>query len=291
MGSRARCDTWTQLSRKILRENSMPTHKESSRAEYNYCYKSVSFRKLRLRSTNCGAILIEFAVCMPILIILLFYINDLVRIRRYYSQTEFVAQQFVNIIQNISQKRDSKKITKNDFRYAASLAFLSIYPGKTAYSITGKDNSHEFSHDGYVVIYYVKGLSGGKASFVWGRCFYQAESLTPSGCTINSNGANSAYTVIKGKTNVEPSAIYPTLKINEGEVKILVEVQLVNDPSRMNPNGPMPDTRTDRSRIAFGCRLIAPKTFFSANTIQGRYFPSVVIFTPKPGLFSETAPS
>jgi len=61
--------------------------------------------------TSCrGSILIEFAVCMPIFIILLFYIHDLVKIKRYYSQTEFVAQQMANILQNISQKRADKKI-------------------------------------------------------------------------------------------------------------------------------------------------------------------------------------
>ena len=38
-------------------------------------------------ATSCcrGSILIEFAVCMPVLIILLFYIHDLVKIKRYYN--------------------------------------------------------------------------------------------------------------------------------------------------------------------------------------------------------------
>ena len=97
---------------------------------------------------------------MPILIILLFYINDLVRIKRYYSQTEFVAQQFANIIQNISQKRGSSdptklKISIPDIKYAASLAFLSMYPGKTMY-ITGTSGArHELSHAPRLNIFYV----------------------------------------------------------------------------------------------------------------------------------------
>ena len=77
------------------------------------------FRKFSLRAVERGSILIEFAICMPILIILLFYINDLVRIKRYYSQTEFVALQMANILQNIAKTR---KITRNDIKYAASLA-------------------------------------------------------------------------------------------------------------------------------------------------------------------------
>ena len=73
------------------------------------------------RSANRGSILIEFAVCMPVLIILLFYINDLSKLKRYYDQTEFVARQMVNILQNISQGRDNKTITQKDLRYAFCL--------------------------------------------------------------------------------------------------------------------------------------------------------------------------
>ncbi len=68
-----------------------------SRATHFGYYIIVLFQKFPLRVANRGAILIEFAICMPILIILLFYISDLVKIKRYYSQTEFVGQQMANI--------------------------------------------------------------------------------------------------------------------------------------------------------------------------------------------------
>ena len=235
-----------------------------------------------------GSILIEFAVCMPILIILLFYINDLVKIKRYYSQTEFVGQQMANIIQNISK---GQPVTIPHLKYAISLALLSVYPGKTMYSITGTDNRHELSHDSYVVIHYVKGLSGGKASVLWNRFFYQASCVTPLGLTDGYAGLNSAYTVVKAGTDVEPSTIYPTLKIKEGEVKIIIEVQFVNDASRMKLSDYVPsDDQPTRAKKAFGCRLITPKNFFNLHERQGKYFPSVVIFTPKKGLFTDTRP-
>ena len=62
------------------------------------------------RSYNRGSILIEFAVCMPVLIILLYYIHDLSKLKRYYDQTEFVAQQMANILQNIAKKKWSIKL-------------------------------------------------------------------------------------------------------------------------------------------------------------------------------------
>ncbi len=70
-----------------------------------------------------GAILIEFAFCLPVLIVLVYYIYDLNRYKRYYSQTEFVGQQVASMIQNISQSREDKTITKNDLQHISRMAF------------------------------------------------------------------------------------------------------------------------------------------------------------------------
>lgn len=111
-------------------------------------------KQKKIKELSCrGAVLVEFAVCMPILIILLFYIHDLVRIKRYYSQTEFVAQQMANIIQNISQKRENKKITAEDLGYAVALAYQTIYPGTTMF---WKSNGLPLVHVPHPTICYVK---------------------------------------------------------------------------------------------------------------------------------------
>ena len=78
-----------------------------------------------------GSILIEFAVCMPVLIILLFYIHDLVKLKRYHSQTEFIGQQIANILQNISQKRSNKAINLTNIKHACTPAWLTIPPGSS----------------------------------------------------------------------------------------------------------------------------------------------------------------
>jgi len=217
-----------------------------------------------------GAILIEFAVCMPVLIILLFYINDLMRIKRYYSQTEFVAQQMANIIQNISQKRTDKRITLTDLNHAAALAWLTVYAGDTlkkGYSAGAPVNASP-----WIFIYYVKGTSGNKATNVWGIRI-SCRNHAPAWDKVQSSG-NDSHSGLKWGTNVDPSYIHPSLKINEGEYKLIIE-------NSFNWNSAF----AYDEKKAFNLRLINPK----GNT---RYilFPSVVIFTPKPGLFTKTAP-
>ena len=265
---------------------------EGSRAESNYCYKSVSFRKLHLRSANCGIILIEFAICMPILIILLFYINDLVRLKRYYSQTEFVAQQMANILQNISQKREeaNRKITCNDIRYAASLAYLSIFPGKTEF-LTG-NNSSDLGYRPLGFIYCIKGNADSTASVLWATRFHMATSgaESPGAVVFGSSAVN--RTNIKKLSNASPSEIYPTLKIEKDQIKIIIECTLwTNRGSTHFFTDGTPFSSISHSQ-AFGFHLLKlspPKTRDGYNNTEA-FFHSAVIFTPKPGLFDETPP-
>ena len=132
------------------------------RIEGETCYIDCFNTKGILR----GSIIIEFAVCIPVLIVLLFYIYDLMRLKRYYSQTEFVAQQIANIIQNIAKKRvaEGQAVTIKDVGYAAKLAYLSIYPGTTMYR---KDSGHEFFHMPRIFVHYIESDSNGKASCKW----------------------------------------------------------------------------------------------------------------------------
>jgi len=240
-----------------------------------------------------GAILIESAVCMPVLIILLFYINDLMRIKRYHSQTEFVAQQMANIIQNISQKRTDKKITLTDIKYAASLAYLSMYPGTTMYRVSVSGGRHTLSHAPRLNIFYVRGLPGGKASCLWlirflGEGADNPLGWNPSRALSNGGGVSSIFP----NTNVTPSDIYENLKISEGENKIIVETNIFISYATINVNDYVESDKQEAlAKKAFKCRLVAPKPLEkNVNARQGWYFTSVVVFTPKPGLFDETAP-
>lgn len=213
-----------------------------------------------------GVILIEFAVCMPILIILMFYINDLVKIKRYYSQTEFVGQQMANIIQNISQKRAQSysgierqkqlRINLTDVARASKLASLTIYPGLTQTS--------GLMHYPYVNMYYIKNNKNGTATSKWRN--YWSTGSTSSSCTTSGTNCSAVY----WKANASPSAIYPTLKLNTEDGKIIIEMYMRKSSG---------DTKN-----TYGLRLVTPKSK-STNCTCCEFFQSAVIFTPKPGLF------
>ncbi len=228
-----------------------------------------------------GAVLIEFAICIPILIILLFYIHDLVKIKRYYSQTEFVAQQAVNMIQNISQNRTNKEITIKDLKYVCSLAWLTLYPAQTMYVNSQGGRIHDLSHEPWLHVFYVKGLPDGKASIIWGCLIFGNKNAPNWGYWYHDNSC--IYTNLQWKTNAAPESIYPSLKIQDGEVKIIIDTHLYCNSSIYNKNA-----NITSKRQAFGCHLVFPKHSSSHSEM---FFNSVVVFTPKPGLFSETAPS
>lgn len=241
------------------------------------------FKKICLSK---GTVLIEFAICMPVLIIMLFYVNDLVKIQRHYSLNEFVGQQIVNLLQNISQKRANKAITKTDMRHVAALAFLSIYPGTTMFH-NGK--GHVLIHNPELLLHCVKGEDGGKARSLW-IGFVNSESAgNTSPNTLYGDALvmqNYKGSLVTDKTSaVSPTTIYKDLKISSGEIKILVETATFYATSYKDANG-----NSTTLNQAYNLRFSHGKLNAYAN---GQYFvgSNVVIFTPKPGLFNETGPS
>jgi hypothetical protein len=207
---------------------------------------------------------------MPVLIILLFYIHDLSKLKRYYDQTEFVGQQMVNILQNIAKTRT---VTQLDIKYAASLAYLTVYPGTTMYSTSG-DLHHIFNHQPRVYVSYVEGESDGKASIKWTYWTRSGAGETPD--TWNAGflaAGNTDQSAISNKINANSSEIYPTLKTEETKPKVLIDVQLRRE------NRPEKET--------FGFYFVNPK--YVGNNQTG-YFSSVMIFSPNNG-FSSTRPA
>jgi hypothetical protein len=220
---------------------------------------------------------------MPILIILLFYINDLVKIKRYYSQTEFVGQQMANMIQNVSKNRgtDQKKITKEDLKNAFCLAWLTVFPNSSSMFYEG-NSALGFGYLPHSFVYYVRGLNNGQASCFW-RAF-----ISPNGSSHKSplttfvwiyTTDNKGSPVRMKTSEVNPSEIYPSLKIEPGQEKIIIVSSFYRKSSYLPSN-----------KQSFGFYLLDPK-HLNENDNTWYFFHSVVIFTPKPGLFTETAPS
>ncbi|MCR4623204.1 MAG: pilus assembly protein [Alphaproteobacteria bacterium] len=238
----------------------------------------------KIKETSCrGSVFVEFAVWMPLLIILLFYICDLVKIKRYYSQTEFIGQQIVNIIQNIS---GGASVTKNNLKYALCLANLSMLPGMTMY--TQDANYHGYTT--LVQIYRVVGAGSGKA-----KCTSRIELSAWNGqqspekiwyaCTSEDYAGSK---VRYSSTAVAPSQIYSTLEMGAGsnttEEKIVVDICLLTD-STIRPSG------KSAERQILGLYQAMPPFLTNSDDRFRFYFHSVVIFTPKKGLFSNSCPS
>ena len=211
---------------------------------------------------------------MPVLIILLYYIHDLSKLKRWYDQSEFAAQQMVNIIQNISQKRaelattemERKKLLRirlSDILYASRISSLSIYPGVTQHY------PYPLYHFPGVLMYYVKNNKNGTATCKWvirhmsthGRTVFCG--IPPK---VSVNGSTVSY---KDGEATSPSNIHPNLKFGSEDAKIIVEAVF-------------PVEKTD-SKTAFGFYLVNPK----AKDLKF-YFQSVLIFAPKAGLFYES---
>lgn len=210
--------------------------------------------------------------------------HDLFTIQRWYSQTEFVAYQMVQMIQSISQNRSDKKITLADLRYIVSVAYLTIYPGTTMFP---QGSGHVFGHFPHPFVYYVKGLSNGNASCIWRVQLHPSKSVFATPQTMGAVCVSEPHSasIVQYKTDVSPAQIWPTLKIKPGEVKIIVETNVFygSDGTYWR----FADGRIGvPSREAFGLFLITPK-----HTAGGSgYFNSVVIFSPNPGLFDEGGP-
>ncbi len=161
---------------------------------------------------------------------------------------------------------------------AGALAYHSVYPGQTMF-YDGTGCGYELSHRPYMMIFYAKGESGGKASVKWSMRVWNYNDKAP---TMRCDTLSAGWGLVQFKTNVAPSDIYSSLKINEGESKILMEVCLTSQSNTFNTHNNISSVRQ-----AFGCYFVNPKRIASNH----EYFRSVVIFTPKPGLFDETAPS
>jgi hypothetical protein len=196
---------------------------------------------------------------------------------RFREKLKFVGYEMAGVLQNISQNRVNKRISKNDIKHAVAAAYLSIYPGKTMYT-TSKDRA-PMGHTSNGHLYCVKGLENGMASVAWCVRWHSAvNSPTPAEILISGRDTLGRSIVNMGN-GVDPSKIYPDLRIQKGETKILVEISFhysnFSD-GRNSVNVPV--------KTAFG--------FFVLNIPKSNniYFNTVVIFTPKPGLFGDTAP-
>ena len=194
--------------------------------------------------------------------------------------TEFVAYQTASMLQNVSQNRTDKTIKIKDIKNISSAAWLSVYPGTTMFA---KNNGHYFGHMPRIAIFCVKGLADGKASCIWrSYCSVTSEANNPDTILFGTELVDDSLNETRVKTNVNPDQIHPRLKIDEGQIKIIIEPQITHR------GGKLPSGKNISMKQALGFYLITPTVRKRDNVSSTANH--VVIFSPRPGLFSETAP-
>jgi hypothetical protein len=84
------------------------------------------------------------------------------------------------------------------------------------------------------------------------------------------------------KKNYNTDRIYPGLTVKNEEIKIIADAYIYIDTGFKKPDGNFVDPRVR------GFFIVNPE--YTGTEIKRGYFHTIVIFTPKPGLFSETVP-
>ncbi len=212
--------------------------------------------------------------------ILIFYIQDLCRLKNMRNQMNSVVTNMVNLIQNVSQNREDKKITLEDLKHCLISPYLKIFPNTTIYATSAYH--YILGYFPLIFIVYVKGNNDSTASVIWRKRIWANDKIDTYKISVDTSDNRS---LINTASNVIPSKIYPTLMIKPGETKIIIECALHYSQWYKYHFTDGRPTSSVSPREAFGFHLLS-----SLPHTQELYFQSVIIFTPKVGLFSETPP-
>jgi hypothetical protein len=238
-----------------------------------------------LRRARIGAIFIEFAVVIPILIAVVYYLHDLSKEKHIRNKVEFCVHCAVNMFQNISAKRENKKITSNDIRRIAHTVSLPYFRGIEMLPI---GDCYPRGMIFVMVILYVKGFGNNTAKVVWteqGSLYEYTDSIDKIQCWPNHYDSpcisNTYYTI--GRI-VNCNSIHPELKINKDEEKVIIYLSFWTSFGLKYYDRVY--VSTANAKRLFGFYVLPIKLKSGSNGL----FTASVIFTPKSGLFDENVP-
>ncbi len=251
---------------------------------------------LNINSKVKGGILVEFALAIPFLVIILYYASDVPRYSRYKSQMKNAAYIAASMIQNVSQNRGDKRIKKTDIGNISYTWGMSIWGVGRKWCITNSYYPLGFCCVTYTG--YIKGTGTNKAKIMWTTYCYTTSS-NPSVTAYTSSGSNASAgaSFFYGKTlntEYDSTKINKDLKINSGEVKIIIELYMCFRPTyKFNSSTASWTAANAKSEISkrLGFYLLQSKESAAHSTTDLGYFNTIIIFSPRPGLFSETPPS
>jgi Flp pilus assembly protein TadG len=211
---------------------------------------------------RCGAILIEFAFAIPVLVSVLFLAVDAPRF--YYMK--YKVKNAVYMATSILQSGSVKNVTWNDLSQIFSAAFFNHFPGTSQYYA---DSKWAMGYTKIVHVYYVVGAADKKAEIKWA---WKSKETAPNpkdeGSVFTTSQATSVVTF--QPPGSDSSSIYKYLSLNKGETRIIIDAGFY-----------LTNTANAKQNMGFLFLPVRPSNGTS-------YFNYVLIFTPKKGLFIDT---
>ena len=207
--------------------------------------------------------------------------------QRYYNQMQFVSQQMAQMLQTISQGRSNKQITQKDIALVVRAAYLSAYPGTSAFSKNGSGGPFVGPGFPHGQLLYITSDSNGKASIIWKAKFQAGGSndIRPTNPIAVSKG-NGPSNVQLDKSNVDPSELYSGLKMNPGESRLIAEAGIWFTSGGGYSVVGGGTWRDLTSRQAFGFFMGDP----DVSKQSSWYFGRTTVFAPRAGLFTDNFP-
>ncbi|MBE6447602.1 MAG: hypothetical protein E7015_03940 [Alphaproteobacteria bacterium] len=222
------------------------------------------------------------------MIMLLYYIHDLVLLKQIQRRMHFCTLCAVSMMQNVSQNRTDKKITKEDLDRIFKASYMTVFsnPHDVCSKWSGKGwSGSDITYFAPLVIL-VEGTGDNQCKVNW-YCWVdimQTYATINKYAKVTSGGFGSSTAFSLCYKNVgsigqsrSASDFYPDLKIQKGEIKIIVETNIQYD-------------RGKSIKELLGFYLISPSKYPGCTSRQNPYFLNYVIFSPRPGIFDPTTP-
>ncbi|MDR1334039.1 MAG: hypothetical protein LBJ71_02365, partial [Holosporaceae bacterium] len=217
------------------------------------------------------------------MIAVLYYLHDIPRLKRTQTQMNFCAHCAVNMIQNISQKRENKKIILQDFKYIFGPALIPHFGGGIDQYRVGEVSLYKRGYLMDWMLAYLKGMSNGQVKVLW--IVFNSHMSYPGNMTITvRNDTEIRPYLPAGGQIVDANQILNGLSIDEGDYKAIFAFAPATSSGVILPNGKNALTTSWREKFRF--LLFTPDTLNGRGTYSGgsKYaapFVTKVVFTPK----------
>ena len=247
-------------------------------------------KKIKLHNTRKGAILIEFAIAIPLLVMVMFFMSDAPRHYHIKSKMRHSAHFAANLTQNVTLDQANSKVSRRNLLSIFSSSVMSHFNGLQLFE--QRSGAYALGHTLSVNVYYVEctdpnasmeSVGSNQAHVVWrwtiddwsiNSSISDTSSLTFSG---DGNSLQSSNSIVNTSATLAGNIING-FQIARGDAKIIIEIGLVARDFSNSAN-----TNSSKHRFRFAMLPIVP-------SVENVYYNTVVVLTPRPGLFDELGP-